>query len=372
MDKRIMPKIGENVSRLGMGLMRLPSGENGIEYAAAEALVDKLMGAGVTYYDTAFFYHGGESEHFARRALIERYARDSFTIATKMPLGEAEKSGDTQGFFDAQQKKLGSDYIDFYLMHGINGGSIDHMARLGADEVITRMKRDGRVRYNGFSYHGAADDLPKVLDGFDWDFCMIQLSYYDWYALDGKKLYTAVTERGIPLVVMEPVRGGGLARCHPDIMKVFERANPHVTTASWALRWVGSLPGVDVVLSGMSNMDQVNENIRLFSPLNPLTDTERAVIEDAMDAFKKLPLIPCTECNYCDKCPQSIPIPRLFGGKNDVVRFGYSWYLANYKEFVNPENQMSACTACGVCESVCPQRIDIIERLKTLNAELAG
>jgi hypothetical protein len=365
-----MPKIGEEVSRLGMGLMRLPCNDGGIDYAAAEELTDTLMEAGVTYYDTAFMYHGGESEAYAKKALIRKYPRDTFTIATKMPLGEAEKSGDVQGFFDAQQSKLGTDHIDFYLMHGINGGSIDHMARLGADEVAARMKREGRIRYNGFSYHGSADDLPKVLDGFDWDFCMIQLSYYDWYALDGKKLYEAVTERGIPLIVMEPVRGGGLARCHPDIMQVFAKANPHVSAATWALRWAASLPGVDVVLSGMSSMDQVRENIRLFSPVRTLSDADNAVIEKVMETFKSLPLVPCTECNYCDKCPKGIPIPRLFGGKNDVVRFGYSWYLANYNDFVSPENRIAACTACGICERACPQGIDIIERLKILESEL--
>jgi len=365
-----MPKIGEKVSRLGMGLMRLPSNDQGIDYPAAEAMIGRLMEAGVTYYDTAWFYHNGKSEDFARRALIERFPRDRFTIATKMPLGEVEKNGGAQATFDTQQKNLGVETIDFYLMHGINGGSIDHMAQLGADEVVRKMKKDGRIRYNGFSWHGATGDLPKVLDGFDWDFCMIQLSYYDWIALDGKELYEAVTSRGIPLVVMEPVRGGGLARCHPDVAGVFEDADPSVSVASWALRWCGSLPGVDVVLSGMSDMSQVNENIDLFSPLKPLADAERAVIDRAMVAFKELPLVPCTECNYCDKCPKSIPIPRLFGGKNDVVRFGSSWYLMNYKSWTKPESQITACTECGVCEGVCPQGINIIERLKQLDAEL--
>ncbi|MDR0325451.1 MAG: aldo/keto reductase [Oscillospiraceae bacterium] len=385
MDKRNLSKTGGEVSRLGMGLMRLPCDEKGIDRPAAEAMIDRLMEAGVTYYDTAWFYHNHQSEGFAKEALVKRYARDTFTIATKMPLGEAEKQG-AQAIFDQQQQNVGVDCIDFYLMHGINGGSIDHMARIGADEVVAKMKRDGRVRRLGFSWHGATDDLPKVLDGFDWDFCMIQLSYYDWIALDGQKLYEAVTSRNLPLIIMEPVRGGGLARCHPDVAKVFEseqamsalsqsypdiRGGPCPSAASWALRWCASLPGVDVVLSGMSDMSQVNENIGLFSPVKPLSDAERAVIDKAMVAFKELPLVPCTECNYCDKCPNSIPIPRLFGGKNDVVRFGSSWYLMNYKNWTKPENQITSCTECGVCEEACPQGINIIERLKLLEAELA-
>jgi predicted aldo/keto reductase-like oxidoreductase len=366
-----MPKIGEEVSRLGMGLMRLPCAGKEIDYPAAEAMIDRLMEGGVTYYDTAYFYHGGESELFAGKALVSRHPRDTFTIATKMPLGEVEKEGGPQACFDKQQKKLGTDCIDFYLMHGINGGSLDHMARLGADEVVRKMKKEGRIRYHGFSWHGATEDLPGVLDGFDWDFCQIQLNYYDWFAGDGQRLYETVTSRNIPLVVMEPVRGGGLARSHPDVVRVFEEADPNASVASWALRWCGSLPGVDVVLSGMSDMAQVEENINLFSPLVPLTGAGKAVIEQAMEAFTKLPLIPCTECDYCAKCPNSIPISRLFGGKNDVVRFGSSWFLMNYKNWTKPENQITACSECGVCETACPQGINIIERLKLLGAELA-
>jgi hypothetical protein len=369
-DKRRLPKIGEEVSRLGMGLMRLPCDDKGIDYPAAETMIDRLIEAGVTYFDTAWFYHNNTSEDFARKALAERYPRDAFTIATKMPLGEVEENGGPQAVFDKQQKNLGVEFIDFYLMHGINPGSLNHMAQLGADEVVRKMQRDGRIRYKGFSYHGAPGDLGTVLDGFEWDFCMVVLHYYDWIAGEAEKLYKAATERNVPLIVMEPVRGGGLARCHPDIMRVFETANPGVSVASWALRWVGSLPGVDIVLSGMSNMEQVEDNIRHFSPLVPMTDAERAVIAEAMETFKKLPLIPCTECNYCAKCPHGIPIPRLFGGKNDMIRFGSSWYLQNYKNWTKPENRMSVCTACGVCEDICPMKLNIIERLKALDAEL--
>lgn len=364
MDKRVMPKIGEEVSRLGMGLMRLPTDANGIDYPAAEAMVDRLMDAGVTYYDTAYFYHKNESEAFAKKALTSRYSHDRYTIATKMPLGEVEGPGGAQAFFDMQQEKLGVDYIDFYLMHGINWGGWEFAQRLGADKVMDQMKRDGRIRYKGFSFHGATEDLPKILDAYDWDFCQIQLNYYDYIAGDGKQLYEAVTSRDIPLIVMEPVRGGGLARSHSDVMRVFEEANPEVSVASWALRWCGTLPGVDVVLSGMSDMTQVEDNIKTFSPLSALSGAEQGVIEQAMDAFKKLPLIPCTECNYCAKCPQEIPIKRLFGGQNDVIRFGSSWYLQTYKNTTPPEKQPSACTGCGTCEAICPQGINIIERIK--------
>jgi hypothetical protein len=226
------------------------------------------------------------------------------------------------------------------------------------------MRKDGRVRRAGFSWHGATADFPKVLDGFDWDFVMVQLNYYDWLAGDAKQLYDAAVSRNLPLIVMEPVRGGGLSNCHPDILELFKKAG--ASPASMALRWVGSLPGVDIVLSGMSNMEQVNENIGIFSPLKLLSDVERGVIDQAMAAFKKLPLIPCTECNYCNRCPNKIPIKDLLSWQNDVVRFGSSWSLENYKDWTQPENQITACTACGICEKICPQGINIIERLKAI------
>jgi predicted aldo/keto reductase-like oxidoreductase len=366
-----MSKIGEEVSRLGMGLMRLPTGEAGIDFEAAQAMIDRLIESGVTYFDTAYFYHNRESETFANKALLSRHKRDSFTIATKMPLNIVRDTGVTaQAFFDAQAKKLGADVIDFYLLHGLRGASIAESEQLGAFDVLRKMKKDGRLRYYGFSYHGTTEDFPKVLDSFDWDFCQIQLNYYDWAAGDAKPLYEAALARNVPIVVMEPVRGGGLANCNAEVTRVFKDANPGASVASWALRWCGTLPGVDVVLSGMSDMAQTEENINLFSPLKPLTDEEQSVIDKAMDAFRKLDLIPCTECNYCDKCPQGIAIPRLFKGRNDVVRFGSSFYLQEYKKTEPPEKQVSACVECGACEAICPQSIDIIKRIKGIYAAL--
>lgn len=362
MDKRKM-RNGETVSRLGMGLMRLPEKEGKIDYQTAEKMIDTLMEAGVTYYDTAYFYHGRESEAFANKALISRYPRESFTIASKMPLGEVEKNGGVEKMFQYQTDKLGVDYVDFYLLHGINWGGWEHALRLGADKFIKRMKDEGKIRYLGFSFHGSADDLPKVLDAFDWDFVQIQLNYYDWDMGDGKKLYEAANSRGVPIVVMEPVHGGGLARCHPDVIKVFNDANPNASAASWALRWVGSLEGVDVVLSGMSDMEQVKDNLSLFSPLKPLSGNEYEVIGNAMQKFRELPLIGCTECRYCEKCPQGISIHRLFAGYNDVVRFGSSWYLNNYRTW-EKDKLADTCINCGACEEICPQRINITERIK--------
>lgn len=362
MDKRKMKNIG-TVSRLGMGLMRLPEKDGQIEYEAAEKMVDALMEAGVTYYDTAYFYHGKKSEAFANKALISRYPRDSFTIATKMPLGDVEELGGVEATLEYQMNELGVDFIDFYLLHGINWGGWEHALRLGADKYLKKMKEEGKIRHLGFSFHGSAEDLPKILDAFEWDFVQIQLNYFDWEAGDAKKLYNAAYSREIPIVVMEPVRGGGLARCHSNVQEVFNNEDPNVSLASWALRWVGSLEGVDVVLSGMSDMEQVMENIALFSPLKPLNPEEYAVIAEAMRKFKELPLIGCTECRYCQKCPKEISIHRLFSGYNDLVRFGSSWYLNNYREW-EKSKLADTCINCGVCEQICPQGIKIAEKIK--------
>jgi len=364
MDKRNLPKINAEVSRLGMGLMRLPQNENGIDYPAAEALVDRLMEGGVTYYDTAFFYHNGESEAFTKRALTSRYPRNSYTIATKMPIGDAEKDGDPQAFVERQMQKIGVDCVDYYLLHGISWVGWEHAERIGANEAVRKMKDAGKIRYHGFSFHGPKEDFPRILDAYDWDFCQIQLNYFDWFLGDAKPLYEAAVERGVGIIVMEPVHGGGLARCHADIQRLFEENGPGRSVASWALRWCGTLPGVDVVLSGMSNQAQVEENLRLFSPLEPLNEREWNVVERAADIFRNLPLIPCTECKYCAKCPKEINIPGFFGGLNDDIRFGWSWYLNEYKQWTPPEKQPPACTACGVCEAACPQGLKIIELLR--------
>jgi len=362
MNKRKL-RNGDVVSRLGMGLMRLPEKNGAIDYNAAEQMIDTLMEKGVTYYDTAYVYHGGNSEAFASKALISRHPRDKFTIATKMPLGEVEKIGGVEVTFNSQIRKLGTDYIDYYLMHGIDYGGWELALRLGAIKFAEKMKDEGKIRNIGFSFHGATSDFPKVLDAYDWDFVQIQLNYYDWYAGGAKQLYDAAVKKGLPVIVMEPVHGGGLTNCHPDIKKIFDATGE--TPASWALRWVGSLPGVDVILSGMSNMQQVNENISLFSPLKPLEKEDHTVIETVMERFKALPLINCTECKYCAKCPKNISIPALFAGYNDIVRFGSSWYLMNYRQW-EKDKLANTCINCGACEEICPQGLKITENLKEI------
>lgn len=366
MDKRIMTKTGAEVSRLGMGLMRMPQSGGGINFEAAEKMVDTLMASGVTYYDTAYFYHGGESESFAKKALISRYPRSSYTIATKLPVNNLSDYADCEKTFRIQTERLGTDVFDFYLLHGIGLSGWIKAKQIGADKFQRRLKQDGSIKFSGFSFHGKAAELAPILDENDWDFVQLQINYFDWLTGDAEIIYEAARKRGIGIVVMEPVRGGGLARCHKSILEIFEKAGGD-SPAAYALRWVASLPGVDVILSGMSDDAQVAENIATFSPVKPITGDERPLFDEAIARFKTLPLIACTDCRYCKECPQELEIYRMFSGYNDHVRFGASWYMENYSSSLPENRRASACAECGACEAACPQGLKIIDELKKVH-----
>ena len=364
MEQRKMTGLDKTISRLGMGNMRLPTDSGGaIDYPVAEKLIDCLMAGGVTYYDTAWFYHGGNSEGFLGKALIARYPRESFCIATKLPVGDAKDAGDVEKIFNTQRERLGTEKIDFYLLHGINLDVWKKAADIGAYDFIQKKKAEGVIGHIGFSFHGKKEDLPIILDEGDWDFVQAQLNYYYWYA-DGaeKALYEEIYKRGVALVVMGPVRGGGLASIHKDAAACFEGMG---TPAEAALRWVADLPGVDVVLSGMSSVKQAEENVLTFADRKPMTDDERGRVIRAAEILRNLKLIPCTACDYCKECPAGIPISRLLTGYNDAIRFGNSWVLGHYYfDAEKGKERETACTACGACERKCPQGIKVIGELK--------
>ena len=352
-----------------MGNMRLPTGPDGkIDYLEANGLIDCLMAGGVTYYDTAWFYHGGESEKLLGKSLVSRYPRDSYNITTKLPVHEAKDAKGAENIFNTQRERLGVDKIDFYLLHGINLDGWKMAVEIGAYDFIKRMKAEGAIDYIGFSFHGRKEDLPMILDEGEWDVVQTQLNYNHWYTDSTEKyLYEEIYKRKIALVVMGPVRGGGLANLHKDAAACLEGMG---TPAEAALRWVADMPGVDVVLSGMSNIEQAEENIKTFNSRKPLTEDEIGRIKRAVEALKNLDLIPCTACNYCNECPAKIPISRLLTGYNDALRFGSSWALGHYyfdKE--KGKERETACTACGACEDRCPQKIKIIEELRKAYAK---
>jgi predicted aldo/keto reductase-like oxidoreductase len=368
MEYKTHGKLLGPVSRLGFGAMRLPQAGGEIDYAASEAMVDRLMQAGVNYYDTAYMYHGGKSEGFLRRALVERHPRASFTLATKMP-GEGAGSLDkAKEIFAEQLERLGVGYIDYYLLHGIGKDGFVTFAKSGVLDWLEEKKGEGVIRRLGFSYHGANSDFDWVVSQRGWDFAQLMLNYYDW-SIGADVLYKACEKRDIPVIVMEPVRGGGLARLPKHASEPFTKANPAASEASWALRWAASLPGVYVILSGMSSMEQAEDNITTFDAPNPLSGEEQDVIRRVLTAMRELPLIHCTECRYCSACPQGIEIWRLFGGYNDFVRFSSSWYLMHEYWKRPEENRASACIECGYCEEKCPQKLSVVEELRKAHAK---
>lgn len=368
MQTRDIPQLNITTSRLGFGAMRMPEKDRQIDYPRAEALIDYCMQNGITYYDTAWVYHNKQSEPFLRRALVERYPRGRFTLATKLPLGECHSPADMARIFEAQRQKLGVEYIDFYLLHGIDADGWDQFKRLGAPAYLRRLKDEGKIRFGGFSFHDDNAAFAPILDEFPCDFCQIQVNYADWYQRGADELYRAAAERNIPIIIMEPVRGGGLANLYPGMLELLTRHDPEASQTSWAMRFCGALPHADVVLSGMSTLKQCEDNIKTFSALRPLSDAENETLRAIARAFDSIPHIPCTQCRYCDGCPRGIDIPWMFTAMNIHLRYQGRWELSfEYWNNISEAHRASACIQCGQCEAICPQRIGIINELKRVH-----
>lgn len=362
MESRIMNRLGIDMPLLGMGLMRLPLNDDGsIDEPQSLEMVDTMYRAGVRYFDTAYIYIGGESERFVKKSLVDRYPRDSFCVASKLPLDYVKSPDDNSRIFNESISRMGVDYIDFYLLHGINYEAWRHAVDMKSDVFQRSLKEKGLVRHIGFSFHGSPEDLEKILsEQPDWDFIQLQINYYDWYTDTAKRLYEIVSGRGIPVIVMEPVRGGALANVGDDVHGLFAANRPGQTDVSWAMRWIGSLPGVNVVLSGISTLDMAKENVGYYSPLEPVTEDDIKVIEKAVNIIQSRPFIPCTGCKYCSECPQEIDIASIFRASNAYTRLhdkgGALW---RYFQFVPEEHRATACIGCRLCVDRCPQSIDI-------------
>ena len=369
MDKRMFQN--KPVSLLGYGCMRFPTreenGERRIDRAEAEKLLDCAYAAGVNYYDTAYGYHGGESEQFLGEAM-KKYPRESFYFATKLPIWMMQDDGPErmEEIFSDQLRRLQTDYIDFYLLHGVDADGFETVKRLGAYDFIRQKQAEGKVRHVGISFHDTPEVLEKILDTYAFDFVQIQLNYLDWTMQNAKRQYELLEERGIPCVVMEPVRGGALASLDKDAAAVLKQARPQDSVASWAMRFVASLPGVLTILSGMTTMDQLQDNLGTLSGFSPLSDADRDTLETAIGIFRKNGIIPCTGCWYCMDCPVGVQIPDNFSRYNIyTVTKDEQAYRKSYEQF-EPKARASACVACGRCASRCPQQIDIPAKLKMI------
>lgn len=364
---------GIKLSLLGFGTMRLPCLADGsIDENQVAEMTRLAMEAGVNYFDTAYPYHGGQSERVMGRVL-SKYPRDSYNLATKYPGHQILSDGyNPAAIFEEQLEKCGVDYFDFYLLHNVNEKSMEVYMdpQWGIVDYFKEQKRLGRIRHLGFSSHAQVEGLEKFLDycGQDMEFCQIQLNYMDWMLQKAKEKYELLTARGIPVWVMEPVRGGMLASLREENSTRLKAIRPEATDASWGFRFLQGLPNVKMVLSGMSNLAQMQDNLATFArwdTLNPEeTELLLSIARGMMDS------IPCTACRYCcEGCPKGLDIPALLAVYNEL-RVTPTVNAAMRVEFLPEEKKPTACIACGKCARSCPQSIDIPRELKALAEKL--
>ena len=358
-------KSSAKLSMLGMGAMRLPvvGGDQGnIDYEKAKAIIDRAYQGGVNYYDTAYIYHNGKSEEFLGKALAE-YPRESYYVADKFNL-QAEPDYKKQ--FPEQLSRLNMEYIDFYLIHGIQDAWMDQFLECGALRYFDELKKQGKIRNLGFSFHASPDSLRKLLKIYPWDFVQIQLNYLDWYYGDAKELYEILEEAEIPIMIMEPVRGGKLANLTPEAEAILKEADPEASIASWALRFVMSRPQVQVVLSGMSNLEQMEDNLHIFSETACLTEEEEALVKKAADEFRSKVGVGCTACRYCTpNCPIGLDIPKILSLYNDVKLVNEEW-RATFADAMPEGKRPEDCIGCGACTGHCPQSLDVPAVMKEM------
>lgn len=361
MEKRIIEKTGTEVSLLGFGCMRFPLKKGAIDMPKVQEMIDRAFEGGVNYYDTAYVYGGGDSERAAGRAL-SKYPRESFYLADKLPIWAAKSEDDLEKIFNESLSRLKTDYIDFYLLHSMDKGHWDRVKKLKALEFCLKKKAEGKIRFLGFSFHDTPEVFKEIADAYDWDFVQIQLNYYDWKAQRADELYKIIEEKGLSCIVMEPIRGGGLANPPGEVKKVFADCGKN-SPSSWALRFCASLSRVKVILSGMSDASQVNDNLKTLSDFKPLTDAEYKTIDRAVKIINSKPGIKCTGCRYCMPCPCGVEIPGCFEAYNEYVKLenkaALKWQIENELKNKGPEK----CVKCGACVKKCPQHLKIPDEL---------
>ena len=372
MKTREFEKIGVKTSLLGFGCMRFPTNAEGkIDRPRAEKMLDEAIKNGVNYIDTAYPYHEGESELFVGEVL-KKYPRDSYYLATKMPLfSQMQNENDKERLFNEQLNKLQVDYIDFYLVHCITKKAWEEkVIPFGIVEYLMEMKKQGKIKYLGFSFHDDYEVFETVLNAYDWDFCQIQYNYMDTDIQAGDKGYELTVQKNIPVVVMEPIKGGSLANLPEDITNIFKSYDENKTASSWALRWVATHDNVKVILSGMSTEEHVQDNLNTFNLERvELNEEELEVVSKVKQAILARTKNGCTGCSYCMPCPFGVNIPQNFAIWNNSSMYGQ--IEKGKKRYANlKEEQASMCKQCGKCETVCPQHIHIREDLKKVHQDL--
>lgn len=360
------------VSRLGLGTMRLPcktplkrEANPLIDYTKGQQLVDIAYKNGVNYFDTAYMYHVGKSEKFIGQAL-KKYPRDTYFLADKLPIWLCKSPSDMQKIFNKQLERTGIDCFDFYLLHSLDKENFEKCEQYKAYDFVREMQAKGLVKNIGFSFHGTVDDLKEIIASHDWDFAQIQMNYLDWENQDAKTQYRLLTEAKIPIIVMEPVRGGKLANDVPKIaQEQMKNYAPDKSIASWAIRFVASHNNVMTILSGMNSAEQMSDNLNSLTDFVPMTDTELKICKNTADLINKAEIIPCTGCDYCADCPKGVKISTVFSVYNSYKN-GTATLEQSRSEYNKISVNAEECVACGKCKSHCPQSIDIPKMLSTI------
>ena len=367
------------MKKLGFGCMRLPLTDPGdvtsIDMPQFEAMVDRFLEQGFTYFDTAYVYHSRTSEKAVGQALVARHPRDSFTLATKLPLAALKTLEDRDRIFQEQLENCRVDYFDYYLLHNINSGTWPTVQKLDCFTWLRQKKAEGVIKQMGFSFHDSAALLDEILTAQPGlDFVQLQINYLDWEnaSIQSRLCYEVAQKHGVPVMVMEPIKGGTLAKVCDKAEALFKAHAPELSVASWAIRYAASLPNVKVVLSGMSNLDQLEDNTGYMADFAPLTEEEQVIVADAARAINESIAIPCTACRYCvDGCPRHIAIPEYFTLYNNhkmSLNKGFAIQNTYYQNLAKTHGKASDCIACRKCERSCPQHLPIVEDLKQVAA----
>lgn len=374
------------MKKLGFGLMRLPLLEGGsedqIDIELMKKMTDLFMERGFTYYDTAYMYHRGMSERAFKEAVVERFPRECFTITDKMPMMMVQEEADLERLFNEQLERTGAGYFDYYWLHNLNRRSYETAVRTNAFAFVQKKMEEGLVKHLGFSFHDNAELLDRILTEHpETEIVQLQINYLDWNDpfVQSGKCYDVAVKHGKLITVMEPVKGGKLAALPEEAMEKLRAIDPEASPASFAIRFVASLPNVFMVLSGMSNLAQMEDNSSFMQEFNPLMEEEKEVLKECADIIRRSKAVPCTACRYCTEgCPMQIPIPDYFVLYNNVLENpGSDWTLqGNRRNYARLQDtgagKASECLGCGLCEAACPQHINIPELMPKLAEVLEG